>query len=58
MKELTEEKFKDLAIKFLLYSLEFPNHITYDELAKKEKEICNEKEFTSLIRYIKINEIK
>lgn len=56
MKELTKKEFHKLAIKFLLYSFEFPNHITYDELTKKEKEICDEKEFESLIRYIKTNE--
>ena len=58
MKELSKEEFHKLAIKFLLYSFEFPNHITYNELTKKEKEICNEDEFASLIRYIKINETK
>jgi len=58
MKELTKKEFHKLVIKFLLYSFEFPNYITYDELSKKEKEICDEKEFSALIRYIKINETK
>lgn len=56
MKDLTKEEFHSLAIKFLLYSFEFPNHIVYEELTQIEKKICDKDQFAALIRYIKTNE--